>query len=243
MTLDPRLDRAIRDHMTMAQSIAWRYVKKLPKVEPDEILSIAYEALAQVGAKWIPYCEARGFSPWSEDDPERPEAHFGGYVAKTVNGRILDWCRRQDHVTRTDRRKLKQIQAAEENGALDEAELAGVTGLSVRQICEAQAAGAVTLSSLDDHADYEAYGGIADSAPGVEAQAGMHDLLTGFMAVFGGLDAETRVILAMRYFFEKDFTDIAGMLRTGQQRVTELNDAAVLAVHDALVRSVVSMAA
>ncbi len=35
--------------MSIAQSLAWRHIKRLPGVEPDEILSLAYEALVQAG--------------------------------------------------------------------------------------------------------------------------------------------------------------------------------------------------
>ena len=129
--------------MGMAQSIAWRHIRRLPPgADVDEILSVAMEGLCHAAAKWIDYCQARGFCPWSPDDPDRPEAHFGGYAVKTVHGRILDWCRHQDHVPRQVRGRLKQLAAAQETGARTEAELAAATGpvLLTRPSCRTASA-------------------------------------------------------------------------------------------------------
>ena len=237
--------RAVEDGVPLADSIAWSFFTKVPYGELDEFKSIAREALTRAASHWVsPYCESRGYNPWSEADPSKPEKHFsdgGGYAARVIKGALLDWARRQDHCTRSTRSKIKQIQAAQDDGAKTEAELAAATGIPAEKIREVLAADAARPVSLDWHDDVNGeYAGaaLADEGADVEAQAGLNDLTRVFLAAYDALDAETRVILALRYGeLELDFTKIAELMFTSLERILKLHERGVLEVHAALVRS------
>lgn len=226
----------------MAETLAWKFFRRLPGgADVDELRSIAFEALVRAAGRWVdPYCSARGYYPWDERDPSRPEGHFGGYVAKTVNGALLDWARHQDHVSRSTRYKVKALRAAQDGGARGEAEAAAMAGLTLEKAREVLGADAARPVSLDDHPDLNGagYGGIADDGPDVESQAGLRETLAGFMAAFGGLDPEVQVVLAMRYHREMEFGEVAEALRTSPERVIRLHDAGVCAIHSALLMAV-----
>ena len=240
MTLDARLQRAVLDYRGMAESVGWRHIRRLHGAEADEILSIALEALVQAAAKWIPYCAARGFDPWSADDPGRPEAHFGGYAVKRVNGMILDWCRHQDHVTRSVRGRLKAIAAALEAGARTEAELAAATGLPAAQIREALAADAVKPVSLDDNSPSADFGhqGLADGSAGTESAAVVRETLASFVATFDALPAVQQVLLAFVYHREVPLEVAGKELGMELAEAQRLHDEGVLAIHDTLLLAV-----
>ncbi len=242
MTLaaDPRLQRAVLDQKTLAESVAWRYIKRLPGVEADEILSLAYEALCQCSARWIDYCARNGFNPWDEDDPGRPEKHWPGFVSKRVSGMIMDHCRKQDWVSRSTRGRLKAIAVAQEAGARTEAELAAATGLTAERIREALAAERVKPVSLDDNAPSADFGhqALADGGADVESQAGVRETLATLVSAMDSLDAETQVVLALWYHAGLEPAVVARELRTSGERVSELHDAGVLAIHNELLLAV-----
>ena len=206
---DPRLQAAVLAHRGMADSLTWKFSRRVPGADMDELKAIAAEALCRAAARWVdPYCSSRGFDPWDEDDPSRPEKHFPGFAAKTISGALLDWSRHQDHLTRTDRHKVKAISAAQEGGARTEAELAAATGIPAEQVRAAQAAEAARPVSLDDTGSAVAgeYAGASiadDTGRGdVEGQAAVNEMLAGFLEVFDALPAQTQMVLAMRYHQE-----------------------------------------
>ena len=164
------------------------------------------------------------------------EGHFGGYVVKTVNGRILDWCRSQDFMPRHTRAVLKEIQAAAETGARTGAELSAATGLTAEQVRKAQAAEAVRPCSMNDIPDFSSHSGLADASADVESEVAAKAMFSAAVGVFDSLPAETQVVLALRYHGELDFAVIGKEMRTSQARVIELHNEGVTAVHQALLR-------
>lgn len=236
---DPRLQRAIHDHIGLSETQAWKLFRRVPAADLDELRAIAAESLCQAADRWIAYCDARGFDPWDADDPELPEAHFGGYVVRTVQGALLDWARHQDHVTRSTRGRLKQIQAA--GDGLTEQELAAATGLSVKQIREARLADAVRPSSLDyETPDGGAHEGFADRSDGadVAGQAELNGVLAGFAAAFDKLPPVQRVIVALTFHQELPLDVVAKSARLEPREARRLLDAAVCAVHNDLLLAV-----
>ena len=225
----------------MAQSIAWRYIRRIPGADADEILSVAYEGLVKAGSRWIDYCEARGFEKWSADDPDQPESHFGGLIARYVNGHILDHCRSADRgVTRTQRRAVKVMDAAFDDGIRGEEEQARAAGLTVEKAREARAAAALTTVSLDDHADTGEYAGpaIRDAGPGVAEQAELNATMTHFMICFDGLPAIQQVLLSLVFHQDRTVREAAEQLGLSQGDARRLHDSAVTTVHAALYRAV-----
>jgi hypothetical protein len=240
--LDPRLERAITRHVGMAESIAWRYIKRLPAVDGDEIRSVALEALVSAGHKWIGYCEARSFSPWSVEDDGLPEGHFGAYISRTVNGRILDWCRHQDHLTRSARHKVKAIQQAQDDGVRGEAGLAAAAGLSVERARQVLAADAARPVSLEWHNDIGEYAGaaLADDGASTESQAVVSGILAGFLAGFDSLPAVQQVLIAFVFHQELELDVAAKEVFLEPDEARRQLEQAVCSIHNVLLMSVSS---
>jgi DNA-directed RNA polymerase specialized sigma24 family protein len=242
VSLDPRIERAVVDHLGMADSIAWAYISKLAGgVDGDEIRSVAAEAVCEAGAKWISYCKVRGFSPWREDDPDQVEGHFGAYVTRIVRGRIYDWARHEDHVTRQNRARLKQLAALAADGehrSVDE--LAAATGLSAEQIRAAQAADAVKPVSLEAHTallgnDHSSFAD--DAAPGVESVAAANAMLAGMLAAFDALPPLQQVLVALTFHRELALEVAAKTVHLGTAEAREQLDRALVSIHQALLRT------
>ena len=240
---DPRIERAILDFQGLAESLAWQYISKLhPSADRDEILATALEALVQCGHRWMSYCQSHGYDPWDREDPGKPDGHFVAYVLRSVRGRLLDWARHEDHLTRSQRAKVKQIRAAEAAGARTEDKLAAATGLSRDQIRAARAAEAARPMSLDWHT--KTYGdgsaSLADDGADadVESQAVVSGIMAAFVAEFGQLLLEVQVLLALVYHRGVTLEVAAKELRLEPDEARRLHDAGVLAVHAALVRAV-----
>lgn len=235
---DPRLQAAVLDHRSLAESVAWRWIKRLPMpvVDADEILSICAEALVTCASRWLGYCQDREFSPWTEDG-SRVEGHFAGYVSRTATGRILDFCRTADCLSRVDRRRVKALQAARDAGARTDAEAAVAAGLSAAEASRVLAADQFPVS-LDDHGEAAGCSGIAEPGPGTEAQAELHATLAAFLAVFDALPPVSQVLLSLVFHREVTLEVAAKEAHLELAEATRLHDAAILAIHDTLLLAV-----
>jgi RNA polymerase sigma factor for flagellar operon FliA len=188
-------------------------------------------------ARWPLYCSERGFSPGCGQVPCADPAgcgtrFFAAYTLRRIRGAMLDAMRSADWVTRSMRSKAKAIAEADAGHGLSEAELEAATGLTRRQIRDTLAGVAGRPVSFD--------AGSHDVAgPGsTESQAVVSSVLDAVTAAIGALDAETRVVLALRFHQGLDFAVIAGRLGATEQHVADLHNAGVLAVHDVMLRAV-----
>ncbi len=238
------MEQAIASYLPISEALAWGFYDRLPGgADLDELKSVTAEALVISASRWVdPYCSSRGYCPWDPRDPAKPEQHWGGYCIKRMKGALLDWARGRDLATRSARRDLKALRRAEDDGIRGEQEQAAAAGLSIAKARQVRAAGALSVVSLDDQ-DVLAggqYAGAAvlDHGADVEAQAVVSETLAGFLKMFDALDAEVRVVLAMHYHRGLELADVAGLLFTTAERVAELHDAGVLAVHKALLAAV-----
>jgi hypothetical protein len=200
------------------------------------VAGIGQLALVEAVGRWEIYCSAGGFTPYLPDG--EPEPHIVGFICKTVTGWLLDEARRRDHVTRSDRDRLKALHAAAEEGARTEDELAATTGLSVAQIRRATAAGAVKSLSLDDRpgdsvGDFSAV--VAEDGPETESQAAVNVILAAVLAALDGLDPVTQVVLALRFYREIELSGLPGCCARALSGCPGFTNG-ILAAHQALLR-------
>ena len=146
---------------------------------------------------------------------------------------MLDALRKNDWVTRSMRTKAKALRDAEDlRPGQSEDELAAATGLNARQIRSTLAGVAGRPVSIDAEPH-----DVPDEAD-TESQVMVSSVLGKVLAAMDRLDAETQVILALRYHQGLELDQIAAELSTSEQRVAELHLAGVLAVHDVMLRAV-----
>lgn len=239
-TLNPEIKRLVTEMLPQARSEAWKLYQGAPHaLELDDLISLAYTGLMMAAVRWPEYCAERDFSAGCGQDPCADPAtckgtlYFAAYSLRRMRGSMLDAMRKGDWVTRSMRTKAKALRDAEDlRPGQSETELSEATGLSARQI-RATLAGVAGRPVSFDAEPHD----VPD--PGdTESQVVVSAVLAKVLQAMDTLDAETQVILALRYHRGLELPDIAAELRTSEQRVTELHLAGVLAVHDTLLRAV-----
>lgn len=238
-TLNPEIKRLVTEMLPQARSEAWKLYQGAPHaLDLDDLTSLAYTGLMMAATRWPEYCRERSFSPGCGQVPcTDPSAcgtrFFAAYVLRRMRGSMLDAMRKADWVTRSMRTKAKALRDAEDlRPGQSEDELAAATGLSARQIRSTLAGVAGRPVSFDAEPH-----DVPD--PGdTESQVMVSSVLGKVLQAMDVLDAETQVILALRYHRGLELADIAAELRTTEQRVAELHLAGVLAVHDVMLRAV-----
>jgi RNA polymerase sigma factor (sigma-70 family) len=248
--MDPRLEQMVIAGLPGAKACAAKWRQRLHPAELEDLFEVTSEALVKAAAAWVdPYCSSRGFDPWDADDPGRPHQAWAAYAAQTMNGAVLDWARRRDHVSRSNRGRLKQIGAARQDGARTDEELSAATGIPVAKVRRALAADGVKPVSLDgQQGDFSDVGVTAfsdiladDSAEGdVEGQAEVHAMLAAFLAAYDALDPVQQVLLAFVYHQEMPLEIAAKACYLTEAEAERLHGEAVDRIHQALLRAVSS---
>lgn len=242
---DPRLSAMVTEYLPRARSAAWYWVQKLYSAELDDLLSLCNEALVRAAASWGAYCQSRGYSQWREDDPSRPDGHWEAYLAHRLRGSVLDWARRADHLSRGARKRYRLISDVRTAGARTDDEIAGASGLTVKQVRDVLAADGLRETSLNQWESSEflespvGYSdSLADDTEDVESSAIVSGALASFLACFSELEPEVQIVLSLRFHLELPPAEVAAAMFCDVGRVLELELAGCLAVHDALLASV-----
>lgn len=219
----------------MARSQAWAYFKRSAGSDLDSVMSAAMLGLVSGLNTYPAYCQKRNFDPDNEEGRK-------GYLLKRIKGAILDDARSADHMTRSGRNKIKAVRAAEDDGCRGDEEIARATGLTVARIRQVRADALMPID-LGYHPDIDGtYSGVmlADRSAGadVESSAVVSDILSSFLEAFDALDPEVQVILALRFHGDElSFSEIAAKMFCSPERVAQLHDLGVCAVHAALVQA------
>ena len=218
------------EYDTIATAAAWHFWQKAPRADFDELKGIARLALVEAVARYPHYCADRGYDPDS--------SYIIGYLSQRVNGAILDFARSADWLTRSQRRKYKALEAAELElppGA-SLAELAAAAGLTEAEARDVRAAGQSKPLYLDEAADNGTGGpgSIRDPAADVEPIVAVRGILGAAARAYRELPPEQQVIIVSRYLHGRELEDIAGVLGITGDEAGRLHQAAVIAVHEAM---------
>lgn len=224
--LDPEIAELVVAMMPQAKSEAWKIYQAAPHaLNLDELTSLAYTGLVMAGARWPRYCQERNFDPKAVN-------YFAAYSLRRIRGAMLDAMRSADWVTRSMRSRAKALREAGQDMGKTEAELSAATGLTIRQIRDT-AAGVATRPVSFDAETHD-----VPDAGDVEEQVATSGILEAALDAMNGLDAETQVVLALRYHQGRDFGQIAAALGITEQKVTELHNGGVLAIHNVMLKAV-----
>ena len=241
--LDPEIRRLVLEMMPQAKSEAWKVFSAAPHaLDLDDLTSLAYAGLMMAAARWPAYCAERNFSPGCGQVPcAEPGTcgtrYFAAYSLRRIRGAMLDAMRSADWVTRSTRAKAKALRDAGQDLGRTEGELAEATRLTPNQIRDTMAGVAARPVSFDSLAADGAPHDVPD--PGdTESQVVVSSILNAVLEAMDGLDAETQVILALRYHRDLGLDQIAEMLGTDRDRAERLHDAGVLAIHSVMVKAV-----
>lgn len=187
------------------------------------------------------YAEVVAVEPAGLREVVTLETSTGTYIAnglvahnclRRIRGAMLDAMRSADWVTRSTRSRAKRLREEGADTGASEAELAKRTGLTVRQIRDTEAGVAARPVAFDAGSH-----DVADTS-GVEETAAVAGILGQVVAAMDGLDPLAQVVLALRFHQGREFGEIAEALGISEAEVTRLHNTGVLAVHEAMLRSV-----
>jgi RNA polymerase sigma factor FliA len=221
-----RIEQLTVEMLPQARAEAYKVWQRAPHaLEMDELTSLALSGLAHAAARWPFYCAK------NHHDPTRFE-FFPAYALRRMRGSMLDWLRSQDWVTRSARTRAKALREAGQDAGLTEAELAAATDMSVAEVRETLAAVAVRPVSID--AEPHDVAGIDD----VEGQAVVLAVMEAVAAVLGRQSAPVRALVALRYYHGLSVAEAAVAVGVEEEEAQRLFQAAVVEIHDAMLKVV-----
>lgn len=159
---------------------------------------------------------------------------FSTYAVPRIRGAILDELRRQDHVPRSIRRKMREMAQARETlmrtltRAPRDAEVAAVIGIDVETLWRWQADIERTVQVSIDAND-----GDADAAPSpiaflpsvadsADVQMEKEEELAELRTAITQLNEQPRTVLSLYYFEELNAREIADVLGLSESRVSQI---------------------
>ncbi len=222
--MEPELEALVIKYVPLAQAIAVQVWKTAPyALDVEELKGIAYWGLTESASRWEAYCERRGF------DPDRKE-FFRVYATRRIRGAIIDSFRSADWATRSLRTKHKQLQKAGQADGATSAELADRTGLSEVEVRSTVLAMSMRPVSLEDNN----YNTERETDQSVEDIASTNSLLSVFAKSVRELPVESKIILILRYYANKDLHEISSIMALSESVVSQLHAEAIISVRDDL---------
>lgn len=249
----PQLTDAQRELVTKNLDLAhhlalvvWR--SRPHHVDRDEIIAVAYEALVTAAYRFDP---SRANVV---DGVADVAGAFAGYARRRINGAILDWQRREDHVPRRHRTVYKELQALGLQAGRPLDELSVLTGMPVerlRAIIAAVEVMPVTLTPPSHPAiahegaqsKNERLTGfarpVALPSDNVEDMAMEARIKQAVVEVFDALTQPQRVIIALRYYEGMDLPAVAATLGMSLTTTRSMHAEALLRIHEAMVHEAI----
>ena len=220
--MTPEIERLVEELTSQARSEARRFYQSAPQqLDLDELTSWALLGLAKAGDRWAGYCEKNSYSPGATQ-------YFAAYALRYIRGAMYDSMRSADWVTRSVRRRAKDLREAGQDLGADENDLTQRTGLTRQQIRDTVAAVARRPVSMDaEPVD------VADSDD-VEGQAIVNAASAAAITAILAQPAPVQIVLALRYHQGLDLRAIAAQLEQTEADVGDLHTAGILAVHQAM---------
>ena len=225
---DAQRDELVEKHLPIVGYITSEFIGRLPQhVSRDELTSAGLMALFQA---------SRGFDPTTG-------VPFARYANTRIRGAILDDLRGADWASRGVRSRARRLSATEDQLTAQlgrtptPAELAGVLGVSTRELAETrdEAQRAMVLSmqgftadgaSLDDH--------IPTHSPGPEAELLHREQLGYLRSAIAALPERLRVVIEGYFLHERPMAELAEQLGVTESRISQMRGEALALLRDGM---------
>lgn len=216
--------RLVADNRLLAlklASVMWE--KNKATLDRDEAISNAYLGLISAARNWDPSREE--INP---EDLENGKA-FSGYARHRILGAIRDWMRKEDYVSRNQRKVYKDLRAAGLDDGLSLGDLSEKIGEPLDKVKSALQAVSSSPVSIEDHDEESA--GLALTTPAeLDTES---SVLVGWVSAkvvdkMQALDPRYQVILALRYYEGLPMYEIASRLNSNTARIGNLHNIAIL---------------
>lgn len=224
--LSPRMQTWVEGYFKLALKMAWDFLRTLPPGSKDiqDLISVSTWALVDAGLRYPHYCEQNGYSLDNED-------YFCIFLQRNIKGALYDFCRSEDFVTRQVRDLSRDIYKLASQG------------VSRKEICErlqisdkkfsmvtcavAQRPWALNVYN-EDGRDAES---IVTSGH-VESSVSESYLLDAFSGIVKSLPELKQAILALRYYSNKEFPQIALVLSIPASLVQKLHTETIIEIKE-----------
>lgn len=220
---DPRLrQQLIEQYIPLVRFAVGRMAMHYPAfLERQDILSTGAVGLIEAVDRYDP---SRGVK-------------FQTYALQRIRGQILDTLRRHDPVTRSARRRAREIEAAVADLERDfgvipsDTDVARRLGVSVEEyhhcLTETQRV-VISLDSADARADEDEGLSIAERLADERADlpdwaCERRELLTTLSGVLNGISARDQLVLRLYYFEERTLREIGQSLGVSEARVSQIH--------------------
>jgi DNA-directed RNA polymerase specialized sigma subunit len=157
-----------------------------------------------------------------------------------VDGCLLDDLRQRDWLTRSQRRLVKQVDAAEQLGHLDGsaiAEAATVLGVPEADVRAAAAAGANKPAALAAPTIVGEAHELPDQSANVEGELVAKEILGHAVAVLKGMSAVQRLVVVLVRYYDLAIEEAAKVVDLDLEDAKAQYQSAVLDVHQAMLRA------
>lgn len=215
----PTHQTLIQQHSQLVRSIARRMSSRLPShLEEQDLVQDGTIGLMEAIER---YDDGRGVK-------------FQTFAATRIRGSILDGLRQHDWVSRGGRRRVREMNKAEESLSQDlkrtptEAELAQHTSLTVQEIKRRRREGRQSVVlALDDVTTGAEASRVPDARADVETTFARQETSRDLSASLERLDQREAMILKMYYHQELGVKEIAAQLGVSSARVSQLHTRAL----------------
>jgi len=212
---------------------AWR--RNTHRQEKDEVVAAAYEGLVKAALIFDP-----SRANVIDGVPDTAGA-FAGFARQKINGAILDWQKRNDHVPRRHRSTYKELQSLGHGQGRSPSELSDLTGLpeeQVRMLIRAVEAPPLSLARDENTAEEFHDSEWSTVAPGsVEGSVLEGQIKDVVVDVFDDLQPLQQLVLALRYYEGMDLTSISVLLDVRISSIRAAHAEGLLMMHAAMVEA------
>lgn len=232
--LTPYQKDLVANNAALAKYLARKRWEMAPgNLDFDELVALAYQGLVNAAIKF---------------DPSRPDIipgdlengkAFAGFARQKIIGSILDWQKKDaDHVPRSYRTDYKLVQRAGYPEKTRKAsELSHITGLPVERIKLVVAA--VERMPVSFHEMVDGEGNVIVNEPtsphSVEGSVILSTITSAVVTRVKKLPTLQQLILALRYYEGMELQAIAAQLGLSITVVRDAHNAAIQAVHSAMI--------
>lgn len=230
----------VEKNLDLAHHLALAIWRRNPHIQDkDEIVAVAYEGLVTAASRFDP-----SRADVVNGVPDLTGA-FSGYARRRIQGSILDWQRKRDHVPKRQRSTYKELQAFGHGQGRSPLELSDLTGMPIdriKMIIRAVESPVLSMTRDDTH-DLEESGALRatqwdmpTASDIVESDAMEDAIISCVVSAWDALPDLQRLVIAMRYYAGLDLITVAQETGVRLSSVRAAHAEGLLFLHAAMVR-------
>ena len=207
-TIKKEQDDIVLAYMPALRAMAFRLKERLPShIDVSDLIGAGLEEMVKLSRKY---------------DKEQTDS-FWGYAQKRVYGAMLDFLRRLDVVSRSDRTLVKSIETLVDEyfnkfeHEPDDAYIAGKLGIDVEKVSEARNVSAVVaVLNIDDQMELM-------SEENTLERVEKEDLIEKIAQILNEFEKRDQLIVQLYYYEELSLKEISEILGITESRISQIH--------------------